>query len=240
MSGRTVALHVYRRIRTRPPDSPAAGRDREAISVSVRHADELELLVGSLHHALGDLTDSGRVVLVLGLGLEWTALERDQQPGEGSVGDRQAAVAPQHACLVEGLAGRVVLLPVGVARPRFCGHDDPGLSAVDARLPGVAGLHEAAVLALEGVLAHVPDVALLVLRIPVVGPLDRPSVLGDGVADDGALHAENPFGPTQDDLVVGLRSGSADALVVERGPGLVGQVAVVDRRAELRRVDLGG
>src|SRR5438046_4547214 len=87
-------------------------------------------------------------------------------------------------CLVEGLTGWVVLLPVAVARLRIAGHDDSRLGAVDARLPRVACLDEVSVVQLEGVLAHVPDVALLVLRVPVEGPLDRTSAFGDGIPDN--------------------------------------------------------
>src|SRR5207247_8051279 len=138
-----------------------------------------------------------------------------------------AHVTSETPRLVESLAGRVVLLPVGVARLGVARDDDSRLSAFDPRLPGVACLDEAAVLELEGVFAHVPDVALLVLRVPVEGPLDRASVLGDRVPDDGALDAEDPFGPMGDHLVVGLWGRSADALVVEGRARLERQVAVV-------------
>src|SRR5204863_7802961 len=122
------------------------------------------------------------VVLLLGLRLERAAFARDEQPLEGAIRNGQASVEPENTRLVEGLARRVVLLPVGVTGPRVRRPDDPGLGPVDARLPRGAGLDEAAVLELEGILAHVPDVALPVLRIPVVGSLDRVAVLGDGVA----------------------------------------------------------
>src|SRR6266545_561384 len=96
----------------------------------------------------------------------------------------------KNACLVESLTGWVVLLPVAVARLRVAGHDDSGLRAVDPCLPGIACSDEVSMLQLEGFLAHVPDVALLVLRIPVEGALDRAPVFGDRIPDDRASDAE--------------------------------------------------
>jgi hypothetical protein len=100
-------------------------------------------------------------------------------------------------------------------------------------------LDEAAVLQLERGLAHVPDVALLVLRIPVECPLDRLPVLGDRVPHDRGRDAEDLLGCMRDDLVVGLRGRSADALVMKPRARLERQVTVVDRRDEVRRVDRG-
>ena len=102
----------------------------------------------------------------------------------------------------------------------------PGCGAVDAGLPRVARLHEPAVLELPRVLAHVPDVARLVLRVPVEGLLDRRAALGHGVADDGAVDPEDPLRLVGDDLVVGLRRLAVlgDALVVEAGARLERQV----------------
>src|SRR4051812_39661563 len=93
--------------------------------------------------------------------------------------------------LVQGLSWRVVLLPVGVADPRMAGHDDPGLPALDPRQPRIAGPDHAAMLLLQRELAHVPDVALLVLRVVVEGPLDRDPALGYRVPHDGGLDAED-------------------------------------------------
>jgi MFS family permease len=66
-----------------------------------------------------------------------------------------------------------------------------------------------AILALEGVLAHVPDVALLVLRVPVVCAFDRPPALGDSVADDRAPDTEDPLAKA-DRARRGARSGAID------------------------------
>src|SRR5205823_4402471 len=140
-------------------------------------------------------------------------------------------------CLVEGLTGWVVLLPVAVARLRIAGHDDSRLGAVDPRLPRVACLNEMSVLQLQRVLAHVPDVALLVLRVPVEGPLDRAPVFGNRIPDDCAADAEDPLGLTSHDLIVGLRSLSTNPLVVKNRAGLERPVPVVDGGDEVRRVD---
>ena len=100
-----------------------------------RNAHQLELLVMSLNHRFRYLANSARVELLLGLRLGRTALARHKHVLEGAEGDGALAAETQDACLVERLAGRVVLLPVGVAWLRVGGHDDPGLGAIDARLP---------------------------------------------------------------------------------------------------------
>src|SRR5262245_15536100 len=112
---------------------------------SVGDTDELELLVVTGDHPLGDLADPRLVVLLLGLRLQWAAFAGDEQMGEAAVRHGLAAVQPEHPGLVERLSGRVVLLPVGVPRLRGGRHDDAGLAAVDAGQPGVAGLDQLAV-----------------------------------------------------------------------------------------------
>jgi hypothetical protein len=141
--------------------------------------------------------------------------------------------------LVERLTGRVVLLPVAVAMPRVRRHDDAGLRAVDSRFPGVACPYEASVLELERVLAQVPDVALLVLRVVVEGPLDGAAALRDRVAHDGAADAEDLLGLTGHDLVVGLGGVPAAAPEMESGAGDERPVRVVHLRHEVGRVDRG-
>src|SRR3954447_6626094 len=119
---------------TRAPRRPPCGA-RSPRRGAGRDPGELELLVVSLDDALGDLPHARRVVLVLGLRLQRAALACDQHVVEGAEGPGQRPGQPKDAGLVEGLAGRVVLLAVGVARPRVGGQDDPGLCALDARLP---------------------------------------------------------------------------------------------------------
>src|SRR5207237_5770453 len=114
---------------------------------------------GPLDAPRGDLAGAARVVLLPGLRLKRAALGGHQHALERPVGngDRAAAEDPR---LVERLPRRVVLLTVGVARARVAGHDDSGLRAVDAGLPRVARLDQAAVVSLARQLTHVPDVAV--------------------------------------------------------------------------------
>ena len=65
------------------------------------------------------------------------------------------------------------LLAVALSDHRLGQHGDAGLCAVDACLPGTGGANESAVLVLLRVLAEVPDVAFVVRREPVEGPLDQ-------------------------------------------------------------------
>src|SRR4051794_32076440 len=106
---------------------------RSQPSSLVGHTDEAELLVVALDDLLHHLAEPGRVVLLLGLRLQRAALARDQQARViAAVRNGRAPVEAQHARLVERLAGRVVLLPVGVSGLGMAGHDDPGLAALDA------------------------------------------------------------------------------------------------------------
>ena len=193
-----------------------------------------------LDDTLHDLPDPRDVVLPLRLRLERAELAGDEGPLEGPVRHLDGAAVAEDVGFVESFAGRVVLLPVAVTRPRIGGHDDSGLGAVDSGPPGVARLGEPSVLPLERVLTHVPDVALLVLGVEVEGPLDRPAALGHRIPDDRALDAQNLFRLSGHDLIVDLRSLSARALEVESRARLQGPVTVVDRDDEVRRVDRGG
>jgi len=115
----------------------------------------------------------------------------------------------------------------------------PGLAPFTPCLPRVVGPDEAAMFQLEGVLPHVPDVALFVLRIPVVGSLERLPVLGDRIPDDRAPDSEDLLGLIGHDHVVDLRRLSLEAPVVEGRAWREREVAVVDSGDEVRRVDLG-
>src|SRR5437879_238527 len=112
---------------------------------------------------------------------------------ETSVGHFDGPAGSEHVCLVQRLTGWVVLLPVAISRVRVGRHDDPRPRAVHARPPRVARLDEASMLALEGVLAEIPDVPVLVLRVEVERALDRAAVFGDRIPDDGAADAEDPL-----------------------------------------------
>src|SRR4029079_13985445 len=116
------------------------------------YAHELETLVVALGDRLLDDADAGSVELVLGRArLEGAGLDRHERLLEGAFGNLDGLLRPRHARLVEGVPG-VVLLAVGVPGSRVTGHDDPGLGAVDSRLPGVGGARQGSVVDLPGVL----------------------------------------------------------------------------------------
>src|SRR5919197_74451 len=203
---------------------------------SVRHADELDLLVVPAHRVLLDVADAGDVPLPLGYtGVELRGRLDGEQGGlVQAVRNGDGTAGPENAGLIESVA-RVVLLAVRLALPRLAGHDDAGLRAVDSRLPGIARPAELAVLDLARVLAHVPDVAGLVLGVPVEGLLDRLAPRGDGAAN-----AQDRLRLPGDDHVVRLGSLPVlgHALVVKSGARLEREVAVVDRGDEVRWVDV--
>src|SRR5262245_38490302 len=172
---------------TSPSPFVTAGRP----SGSVRDANELEALVPAGDHPLLDLTDPRGVVLLFELRLDRAPLDRPERSSVRPGRHLHQRDGPQHACLVEPAAGRVVLLPIDVARLGVPFHDDPRLAAVDRGSPGVARPHEPAVLQLQRVLAHVPDAAVLVLCVPVEGALHGPPPLGDRVANDRAPDSED-------------------------------------------------
>src|SRR5918995_2106403 len=149
--------------------------------------------------------DVPSVELVLGdLGLQRNQVFGQQRPLEVAEGYLDLLVGAQDLGLVLGLA-LVVLLPVGHAVLGIGWHDDPGLRPVDAGLERARPRRHLAVLILGGVLAQVPDVAGLVLGVPVVGNLDELTVLGDDVVDDPGL---DPVG----DLLRPVGDGHLDAL----------------------------
>src|SRR5262245_35493802 len=102
---------------------------------SGRHADQAKHLVMALHHALRDLAEPGGIVLLFGLRLERASLGGHEQRVEAAVGHPGASIQVEDTRLVERLARRVVLLPIGFARLRVGRHDDARLCPVDARLP---------------------------------------------------------------------------------------------------------
>jgi hypothetical protein len=64
-------------------------------------------------------------------------------------------------------------------------HDDAGQSPVDARLPGTLVANDLPVFVLRGVLSEIPDVAVAVLRVPVVSELDGFTVHADDIFHHG-------------------------------------------------------
>ena len=114
------------------------------------------------------------------------------------------------------------------------GQQDARLSAVDACFPGACGADDSAVLVLLGVLAQVPEVALLVLRVPVVGVLDDLPVLADDVVHHAGLDAHDVLRLVghRDDHP--LRGAFGVGLAVDpAAAGGHGPVRVVDRAREV-------
>src|SRR5215213_6374703 len=125
----------------------------------------------------------------------------------------------------------VVLLTVRQPLPRVARQQDPGAGAVHAGLPG-AFRRYLAVLVLLRVLAQVPDVAVVVLRVPVVRVLDDVALLRDHVVDDAGLDAEDPLGPGRHRHLDALVTLAVDPAAARRHrpPG------IVDLAREVRRV----
>src|SRR5439155_19390081 len=108
-----------------------------------------------------------------------------------------------HPELILGLAA-VELLAERLAHPRVGGHEDPRPRPVDARLPRAgARLHPALGVVLHRLLAEVPDVALAILRVPVVRGLLELAVEPRAVEDHGRGDPE--------DLLRVARDGELDA-----------------------------
>src|SRR5262245_16535328 len=137
----------------------------------VRHADQPKELVAAADDLFLDVSDACRVVLRLQLRLDGAPLDGAKRPSVGARRDVHGRVLSEYPRLVERAAGRVVLLPVDVAGRGMGFHNDPGLPALDSGLPGVTRPYEPAVPQLERSLAHVPDVPLPVLGVPVERPL---------------------------------------------------------------------
>src|SRR5204862_6371950 len=93
-----------------------------------------------------------------------------------------------------------VLLTVDTADDGMSRHEDPRLGAVAAGRPAaLAGFDAAVRVELRGRLAEVPDVALLVLRVPVGRPLLAPPVHVQAVTDRDALSTRDAPCPLRDE-----------------------------------------
>ena len=124
------------------------------------------------------------------LRLERIKVARHQHAASAEVTERDFGLFPQADDLASVLRlAREVLLPVAHARLRPRRNDDAGLRAVDSGLEGALRRDGLAVLVLGRGLAQVPDVSAAILRVVVVGGLDRLPVLGGHVANDACRHA---------------------------------------------------
>src|SRR5215212_823585 len=131
------------------------------------HVDQLQPLRRTLHRNFQDGPYPRSVVLLLGdIRLERRPLIGHQDVIEGTVryGGRSIPFQRPSHVLCDAL---VVLLAVGVADLGISGHDDTRLGSVLPGFPGPLAARDLAVLVLLGVLSEVPDVAFLVLGVPV-------------------------------------------------------------------------
>src|SRR6185436_9718536 len=168
-----------------------------------------------------DHADAAAVPLQLILLVDRAVLEREQRPLEKAVRRPHGAAAAEHLGLVHGVPGRV-LLPVGITAVRVGEHDDAGLAVADAGLPGPVVLHPASVLEVARVLAEVPDVPLLVLRVPVEGALLGLALREDPVQDHCGLDSHDALLPMRhpDRVELARLAVVTDASVAENGPAL--------------------
>src|SRR5215470_2529611 len=203
-------------------------------------AGELEVLDGDQVHFLGgagdvlgmDHADAPGVDLVLDHGgFQGGVILGTDGVGECAIRDGHGLARFDHVYLVLGLALEVFLVEA-VADGRVGFHDDAGLCAAYAGLPGAGGVGELAGLVVEGSggLAEVPDVAVLVLGVPVVGVLVELAVAEHGVVHDHRRDAQDRFGVTGDLGKVAFGSVLGVAVVGGARAGREREVRVVDLR----------
>jgi signal transduction histidine kinase len=186
-----------------PPCRIAGSRPGVAPGLLLEGLEEGRLL-RTLHRLLGHLADPLGVVLAI----DDTGFERrrllgpDGVVGKRAIGDRHGGREAHDPVLVERLAGPVLLVASG-ADLGMGRHEDAWLRSLDTRLPASRPAdHLARRVVLPGSFAEVPNVALLVLGIPVPGPFDDMALLGKRVSDHGGRHAEDVLGPLRDHVVV--------------------------------------
>src|ERR1700730_4138962 len=166
-----------------------------------------------------DESDARRVPLSLLLaGIEGVLVERDDDVVVGALGDRRRRAQAEDLRGVQRNAG-TVFLAVPNADPWMGRHDDARLSLVDARLPRAVRVRDDTVDVFSGVLAEVPDVAGLVLRVPVGRLLLERAILRDDVLDDGAPYAQHDLRPVRHREDVHRRLPVPYALVRLHTPG---------------------
>ncbi len=124
-----------------------------------------------------------------------------------------------------------MLLLVRVADRRLRLHHEPRLGTVNAGLPGALRAGHPAVLELPRRLAEVPDVAVVVLRVPVESLLGRLSGEEEPVMDDGARDAEDLLRLCRDRDDVARPLAVLRPPVDESRPGPEREPRVVDLRA---------
>src|SRR3954464_12464184 len=149
--------------------------------------DQLITLVGALHGLLENRADAAEVVLVVEYSrLERRPLFRQKRMLGRAVRHAHRAVQLQDLEVVLSLALQE-LLPGGLPDLRLGVHEDAWFRAVDASGPAALGCLDLAVLVqLRRLLAVQPDVAVVVLRVPVGRALLEAAPQIELVVDRGA------------------------------------------------------
>src|SRR5205085_6479336 len=136
----------------------------------------------------------------------------------------------------------VVLLATGLAHLRMRRHVDPGFRAVATGLPRALPARDMPVrVELGGILAEVPDVAGLVLRVPVARSLLEAAAEVQAVADDDALgtRARLLLVPDRDDVTRRLSVLHASVHVRRPRPQREPRIVYVSAEAWARRAGNG-
>src|SRR5256885_1559200 len=147
---------------------------------------ELNVLAGTRYGERLQQADTGPIELVLVLGLEQRVVLRLQDvPAEGPVRNRSGRGDTEDLSRVlRGSRGIFLAVEVSDFRRRL--HDVARLRTVDACCPGTvvrAGRQ------LRRKLAEVPDIALIVLPVPIQGVFRRDTGVEDLVTDFNRFHA---------------------------------------------------
>src|SRR5439155_11937851 len=147
---------------------------------------ELNVLAGTRYGERLQQADAGPIELVLVLRLEQRVVLRLQDvPAEAPVGNRSGRGDAEHLSRVlRGSRGIFLAVEVSDFRRRL--HDVARLRTVDACCPGTV---VRACRQLRRKLTEVPDVALVVLPVPIQGVFRRNTGIQDLVADFNRFHA---------------------------------------------------
>jgi hypothetical protein len=111
-------------------------------------------------------------------------------------------------------------------------HHDPGPRAVHARLPAARPVGVALLVVGDRRLAEVPDTAVAVLGVPVLGALEHAPAVARDVRDDRAAHAEDRLRAAASADDVDLAHAVLDARVDPARARPEGQIGVGDARDE--------
>src|SRR5712691_1411846 len=153
--------------------------------------DEVLFLGTALDHDRAHVANALDVVLVLDdPTLERRPLACLQGVFEPAVRNRDRLAPAEDRRHILGVA-RVVLLAIDVPDARIGFHHDAGLRAFDSGLPRPVAANPLAVDEVRRVLAEVPDVPMLVLRVPVEGLLLTLAPDQYLIEDDGRTDAED-------------------------------------------------